>query len=147
MADAPEALRSRLPVWAMLVGALILGLGLAGAGFLIGRGFEQGRSADRYVTVKGLAETFVTADLAVWPLRITATGEDLARVQEQIDYLGPRLGTPAFLSFARASARSARSNSWSAGSARSTGIANPPITAHSTYPSLLGHGSPARSSR
>jgi hypothetical protein len=85
MADEPEALRSRLPVWALLAGALILGLGLAGAGFLIGRGFEQGRSADRYVTVKGLAETFVTADLAVWPLRITATGEDLARVQEQID--------------------------------------------------------------
>ena len=85
MADAPEALRSRLPVWAMLAGALILGLGLAGAGFLIGRGFEHGRSADRYVTVKGLAESFVTADLAVWPLRITATGDDLARVQEQID--------------------------------------------------------------
>ena len=85
MPDAPEASRSRLPVWAMLAGALILGLGLAGAGFLIGRGFEHGRSADRYVTVKGLAETFVTADLAVWPLRITATGDDLARVQEQID--------------------------------------------------------------
>jgi hypothetical protein len=68
-----------------LVGTVILGLGLAGAGFLIGRGFERGRSADRYVTVKGLAESFVTADLAVWPLRITATGGDLARVQEQID--------------------------------------------------------------
>ena len=67
----------------MLVGAIILGLASAGAG-LIGRGFERGRSADR-VTVKGLAESFVTADLAVWPLRITATGEDLARVQEQID--------------------------------------------------------------
>ena len=64
MADAPETLRSRLPVWAMLAGALILGLGLAGAGFLIGRGFEQGRSADRYVTVKGLAETFVYSEKA-----------------------------------------------------------------------------------
>ena len=50
----------------MLIAALILGLGPAGAGFLIGRGFEHGRRADRYVTVKGLAETFVTADLAVW---------------------------------------------------------------------------------
>ena len=68
-----------------LAGALILALGLLGAGFLIGRGFEQGRAADRYVTVKGLAETFVTADLAVWPLRITATGDDLGRIQEQID--------------------------------------------------------------
>ena len=85
MANPSERTRRRAPAWAFLVGALILGLGLAGAGFLIGRGFERGRSADRYVTVKGLAESFVTADLAVWPLRITATGEDLARVQEQID--------------------------------------------------------------
>ena len=58
---------------------------MLGAGFLVGRGFERGRSADRYVTVKGLAETFVSADLAVWPLRITATGDDLGAVQEQID--------------------------------------------------------------
>ena len=85
MANTSEVPRRRTPAWAFLVGALILGLGLAGAGFLIGRGFERGRSADRYVTVKGLAESFVTADLAVWPLRITATGDDLARVQEQID--------------------------------------------------------------
>jgi hypothetical protein len=85
MADASEALRGRLPVWAMLAGALILGLGLVGAGFLVGRGFASGRAADRYVTVKGLAESLVKADLAVWPLRITATGNDLGRVQEQID--------------------------------------------------------------
>ena len=34
---------------------------------------------------KAWPRSFVTADLAVWPLRITATGDDLARVQEQID--------------------------------------------------------------
>jgi hypothetical protein len=85
MADPPEVLRARLPAWAIVLGALILGLGLAGAGFLVGRGFERGRAADRYVTVKGLAESFETADLAVWPLRITATGNDLGRVQDQID--------------------------------------------------------------
>jgi uncharacterized protein len=85
MADTSEVPHHRTPAWAFLAGAIILGLGLAGAGFLTGRGFERGRSADRYVTVKGLAESFVTADLAVWPLRIIATGDDLARVQEQID--------------------------------------------------------------
>jgi hypothetical protein len=73
------------PAWVALLGTLLLGLGLLGAGFLIGRGFERGRAADRYVTVKGLAETFVAADLAVWPLRFTATGADLGRVQERID--------------------------------------------------------------
>jgi hypothetical protein len=85
MAIAPERPQARAPAWALVLGALILGLGLLGAGFLIGRGFELGRAADRFVTVKGLAETFVKADLAVWPLRITATGNDLARIQDQID--------------------------------------------------------------
>jgi uncharacterized protein len=85
MIAAPELRNGGTALWGILVGALILGLGLLGAGFLVGRGFEQGRSADRYVTVKGLAEAFVRADLAVWPLRITATGDDLGRVQDQID--------------------------------------------------------------
>jgi hypothetical protein len=85
MAGLAESLGSRAPAWAVLLGALILGLGLLGAGFFTGRGFEQGRSADRFVTVKGLAETFVTADLAVWPLRVTATGNDLGGVQGEID--------------------------------------------------------------
>ncbi len=85
MAGSLAHRRGRTPVWALLIGALILGLGLAAAGFLVGRGFERGRSVDRYVTVKGLAETFVKADLAVWPLRITATGNDLGQVQTRID--------------------------------------------------------------
>jgi hypothetical protein len=80
-----ETWQSRPPAWTLLVGALILGLGLAAAGFLVGRGFERGRSVDRYVTVKGLAEKLVKADLAVWPVRITATGNDLGQVQTKID--------------------------------------------------------------
>ena len=73
MASAFEPASTRTSFWGALLGALILGLGLLGSGFLVGRGFERGREADRYVTVKGLAEAFVTADLAVWPLRVTAT--------------------------------------------------------------------------
>ena len=71
--------------WPLLAAAVLLALGLLGGGYFVGHGFAVGRSADRYVTVKGLAETFVTADLAVWPLRLTATGNDLGQVQEQID--------------------------------------------------------------
>jgi hypothetical protein len=85
MSNTPEVPGGRVLLWGALAGALMLGLGLLGAGFLVGRGFERGRAADRYVTVKGLAETFVRADLAVWPLRVTATGDDLGRIQEQID--------------------------------------------------------------
>ncbi|HEX6142903.1 MAG TPA: SIMPL domain-containing protein [Geminicoccaceae bacterium] len=60
-------------------------LGLLGAGWFVGHGFEAGRSTPPSVTVKGLAERFVTADLAVWPLRFTATGNDLEAVQAEID--------------------------------------------------------------
>jgi hypothetical protein len=71
-----------------LLAAALIALGLVGAGWLVGHGFEQGRRAEHYVTVKGLAETFVEADLAIWPLRTTATGDDLNQVQAQIDANG-----------------------------------------------------------
>jgi uncharacterized protein len=68
-----------------LIGAALIALGMVGAGWLIGHGFQEGRRGEHYVTVKGLAETFVQADLAIWPLRYTATGDDLNQVQAKID--------------------------------------------------------------
>jgi uncharacterized protein len=65
-------------------GAAVIALGLAAGGLLIGHGFASGRSTDRYVEVKGLAEREVTADLALWPLRYVSTGDDLAATQAQI---------------------------------------------------------------
>jgi hypothetical protein len=64
--------------------ALLLAVGLAGAGWLVGNGFARGRTTDRYVEVKGLAEREVKADLALWPLRYVATGDDLAVAQAGI---------------------------------------------------------------
>ena len=61
--------------------ALLVGIGLALAGFFVGRGFVQGRVADRFVTVKGVAEREVQADVALWPLRYVATDDDLAQLQ------------------------------------------------------------------
>lgn len=65
--------------------AALIGLGLLLGGWFIGDGFYEGRATARFVTVKGLAERFVEADLAVWPLRFTATGDDLGRVQADIE--------------------------------------------------------------
>ena len=64
--------------------AVLLALGVAAAGWLIGTGFREGRQLDRYVTVKGVAERTVMADLAIWPLPVVATGDDLGQVQAQI---------------------------------------------------------------
>jgi uncharacterized protein len=64
----------------------LLALGVALGGGLIGQGFASGRSTDRYVEVKGLAEREVTADLALWPLRYLSTGNDLAATQAQLTH-------------------------------------------------------------
>jgi uncharacterized protein len=67
-----------------LLPAAVLGLALALAGWFIGHGFLRGRSATRYVEVKGLAEQEVAANLALWPLRFVTTGDDLAVAQTEI---------------------------------------------------------------
>jgi hypothetical protein len=59
--------------------AAVLAVGIAAAGLLAGAGFARGRAADRFVTVKGVAEREVRADLAIWPLRLVAADNDLAR--------------------------------------------------------------------
>lgn len=68
-----------------LLSALLLGVGVALGGWFVGHGFLQARAADRYVTVKGVAERPVKADLALWPIRFVATGNDLSQVQTEIE--------------------------------------------------------------
>jgi hypothetical protein len=65
--------------------AAVLSLGVALGGALVGRGIENARVGDRSVTVRGLSERVVKADLAVLPLRFAAAGDDLARVQADVD--------------------------------------------------------------
>jgi hypothetical protein len=58
--------------------ALILAAGIALAGFLAGNGLARARSADRYVTVKGVAEREVKADLAIWPVNVVGADNQLS---------------------------------------------------------------------
>lgn len=71
--------------------AAILAIGIVIAGWLIGRGFAEGRQGERFVTVKGVAEREVRADLALWPLRYVATGNDLVEVQRKVAADGSRV--------------------------------------------------------
>ena len=64
--------------------ALLVAVGLALGGFFIGKGFVEGRLGDRFVTVRGLAESEVRADLAIWPMRFVATGDDLTQVHARL---------------------------------------------------------------
>ena len=72
----------KLTFSAIVLGVL-LALGLGIGGFFIGQGVVNARVGDRAVTVRGLAERDVLADIAVLPLRITASGDVLSEVQAQ----------------------------------------------------------------
>lgn len=61
-----------------IIPAVLIAIGLAVSGLLVGNGFARGRAADRYVTVKGVAEREVRADLAIWPLRVVGADNELA---------------------------------------------------------------------
>ncbi len=65
--------------------AIVLALGLVLAGALIGAGFRAGRATDRFVTVKGISEREVEADLALWPLQIVTADDDLSAAQARMD--------------------------------------------------------------
>ena len=65
-------------------GTFLLALGIAVAGWFVGDGFFKGRAADRFVTVKGVSERDVTANVALWPLRFVSTSDDLKEAQAAI---------------------------------------------------------------
>lgn len=60
-------------------------MGLIAGGYLLGDGLTRARAADRSVTVRGLAERDVTADLAIWTIAYSATARDLATAQADVD--------------------------------------------------------------
>ena len=64
-----------------LASAGVITLGLIVGGYLLGNGLVRARAADRSVTVRGLAERDVTADLATWTLTYSAKAGDLASAQ------------------------------------------------------------------
>ncbi|MFO7848331.1 MAG: SIMPL domain-containing protein [Spirochaetia bacterium] len=68
-----------------IAAALIVAAGFALAGAAVGAGFLYGRSSDRYVTVKGLAERETDSNLAIWPITFRITGDDLVELQKKID--------------------------------------------------------------
>ncbi|HYJ33628.1 MAG TPA: SIMPL domain-containing protein [Candidatus Binatia bacterium] len=62
----------------------VLSLGIALAGWFVGMGVQSVRTADRFVSVKGVAEREVKADLALWPIQLAVTDNDLAAAQTRL---------------------------------------------------------------
>jgi hypothetical protein len=87
----PEDVPAATPFWRDSIGRRwlassgILAIGLVLGGYLLGDGLTRARHADRSVTVRGLAEREVTADLAIWAIAYSATATDLASAQASVD--------------------------------------------------------------
>ena len=56
----------------LLIASGMLGVSIVVGGYLLGDGLLRARMADRSVTVRGLAEREVTADLATWTISYSA---------------------------------------------------------------------------
>ena len=67
--------------------AAVMSFGLIVGGYLLGNGLLRAKEAERSVTVRGLAERDVTADLATWTLSYSSTSTNLgsAQVKSQAD--------------------------------------------------------------
>ena len=61
--------------------AAVLSLGMVLGGYLLGNGLLRAKEAERSVTVRGLAERDVTADLATWTLTYSSSSPSLAAAQ------------------------------------------------------------------
>ena len=79
---------------AILLGGFVC-IGLMALGYQISKGIIDIKSLDRTVTVKGLSEREVPADIAIWPITFQEAGNDLndlfSSIQQKnalvVDYL------------------------------------------------------------
>ena len=72
---------------AVLLGAVaIFAFGLTTSGYALGDGLRRYKLAEhRTVTVRGVSERNVTADLATWSITFSHTGSELGPVQQSVD--------------------------------------------------------------
>lgn len=71
---------------AALLGAVgIFSLSLVGSGYLLGDGLRRAKMAERSVTVRGVSERDVTADLASWTISFSEEGPELGAVNQRVE--------------------------------------------------------------
>jgi len=71
---------------AVLLGAVaIFAIGLTTSGYVLGDGLRRAKMAERSVTVRGVSERDVTANLATWSIDFSNTGPELGPVQASVE--------------------------------------------------------------
>jgi hypothetical protein len=71
------------PAAALILGVFVA-VGLALAGLFLARAVELAKRFECFVTVKGLSEREVPADLGIWPVRFRVAANDLKALEDQI---------------------------------------------------------------
>ena len=69
---------------AVLLGTLLC-VGLATMGLLLSEGIIKFRGMERVVSVKGLSERDMPADVAIWPIRFTEVSNDLSELYGSLE--------------------------------------------------------------
>jgi len=77
-------MNSKRIVEAVILGAFLCA-GLIGLGLLLGNGALRVKSLDRTVTVKGLSERDVPADIAIWPIVFNEADNDLTALYSTLE--------------------------------------------------------------
>ncbi len=65
--------------------AVALFLGIVIGSFVLGGSIQEARKGERYVTVKGVSERDVKADLAVWPIKVGVAGNNLSETSQTLE--------------------------------------------------------------
>lgn len=68
----------------IMYASAIMAVGIIVAGYFVSETLYKSKQLDRVVTVKGLSEKEVRADLAIWPIQISAVSNDLGELQRDL---------------------------------------------------------------
>lgn len=64
--------------------AVLIAVGVGASGWFVGQGLESFRQAERFVTIKGLAEQDVKSDFAIWTLSFRRAGGEYQEVRQEL---------------------------------------------------------------
>lgn len=134
-----------------IIAAALLAAGIALGGWFAGDALVRGRAAERFVTVKGVAEREVQADLALWPMQFVVAEDDLTRAQMRLAEDARRVNAflakhgidPAQIQLQDLSVTDTQANRWGGQPAARRYIISQTIMVRSTEPEVVFKASQA----
>ncbi len=70
--------------FARVLPAILIAAGVGVSGWFVGQGLESFRQAERFITIKGLAEQDVKSDFAIWNLTFRRAGSEYQEVRQEL---------------------------------------------------------------